>query len=77
MICANCAEKAVYLYEVTPSHSLYYCNRHLPAFLKGKAKSGELNIPVASKPAPKKKVVEPVLDEPTVEPALETADGDN
>lgn len=66
--CANCDVAAVYVYDITPSFALYYCGKHLPAFLKKRAASGELNIPVVV-PEPKttKKKAAPVVEEPAVE----------
>lgn len=66
--CANCSSTAVYVYDISPSFAIYYCARHLPGFLKRRAASGELNIPVVV-PEPKttKKKAAPVVEEPTVE----------
>lgn len=63
-MCANCDVTAVYVYNITPSFALYYCTRHLPAFLKKRASSGELNIPViVPEPKPSKKKAAPVVVE--------------
>jgi hypothetical protein len=76
MSCANCAVNATYVYDVSPSYSLHYCPRHLPAFLKARAKTGELTIPTILKAPSKKKAVEPVEEATIEEPIVEEATDD-
>jgi hypothetical protein len=34
MKCANCDSKSHFIYSVTKGHAIYYCGKHIPAFLK-------------------------------------------
>lgn len=85
--CANCAADAHYVYEVTDSHSIQYCQYHLPAFLNKLLKIGALKTTaefekakavaleaVSVKPSKKAAVeaVAPVAEEPEKE---ETEEG--
>lgn len=71
-ICANCSTAAVYVYNVSPSFALYYCAKDLPGFLKKRAASGELHIPVVvEEPKPTKKKSAPVAEEPAEETPTE------
>jgi hypothetical protein len=40
--CANCTSDALYVYEVTDSFNINYCQYHLPVFLHKLQKSGSL-----------------------------------
>jgi hypothetical protein len=76
--CANCSYDAVYVYTVTDTFAIKYCQYHLPRSI-AKVGSGISRIPVEVTPlevletAKKKaKKVEPVVEEPVVEePAVE------
>lgn len=84
MTCANCASTALYAYNLTPTKAVFYCGKHLPRFLEARRKAGLLALTPAhqeqldsalaalSKPKKaKKKVEEPVVEEPTEEPIAE------
>ena len=40
--CANCTNSSVWSYEITPSHTIPYCNLHLPKFLTNSKNAGLL-----------------------------------
>ena len=40
--CANCDNSSVWIYEITPSHTIPYCGLHLPKFLKDQKNAGLL-----------------------------------
>jgi hypothetical protein len=40
--CANCTSDALYVYEVTSTFNINYCQYHLPVFLHKLQKSGSL-----------------------------------
>jgi hypothetical protein len=40
--CANCSNSSVWIYEITPSHTIPYCGLHLPKFLKNSKNAGLL-----------------------------------
>jgi len=77
--CANCSNDALYVYQVTESFGINYCQYHLPRFLHDQRNGGLLAAPVQSEPelpvveeAPKTKkkaVAEetPVVDEVPLE----------
>lgn len=77
--CANCSTAAKYTYRVNDAIAVHYCERHVPHFLQGKKKAGELPLMVVAepeKPAKKKKeeaIAEAVLEETVEEPT----DADN
>lgn len=89
--CANCAQEALFSYDISANRKLYYCHIHLPKFLKGRGMATllrstvtqEVEEPVEEKPAPKKrtkKKAEPVVEETPVEEesteeAVEETDG--
>ena len=89
--CANCANDALYIYQVTSNFDIKYCQYHLPRTLGKKGTTGvsiyKEPVPVVEVPKPAKKKVEPVVEvtpEPVVEPEPEApiaeepvADGDN
>lgn len=78
--CANCTSDALYVYEVTDSFNINYCQYHLPVFLHKLQKSGLLKTTdefeavkaealaaVAPKTSKKKTEETPVVEE-VVEP---------
>jgi hypothetical protein len=40
--CANCTNASVWIYEITPSHTIPYCSVHLPKFLNDRKNAGLL-----------------------------------
>lgn len=85
--CANCANDALYVYQVTDSFDIKYCQYHLPRTLSKPGTTGValykepvVVVPevIEEAPKPSKKKTEPVVVEPetpvTEEPV---ADGDN
>jgi hypothetical protein len=77
--CANCSYDAVYVYTVTDTFAIKYCQYHLPRSI-ARVGTGISRIPVEVAPIEvivdeKKKTskkVEPVVEEPVVEePAVE------
>lgn len=79
MKCANCKADALYVYQVTPTSQIVYCNTHLPSFLLKAKKAGLLQKTDALKtvleeglkniatPAPVAEAVEePVVEEAPV-----------
>lgn len=42
MNCANCDAPALFVYDVPATDTLYYCNAHLPSFLRAQAQAGIL-----------------------------------
>lgn len=86
--CANCENTSVWVYEITPSHTIPYCSKHLPKFLTDQKNAGMLKRSeemvqnasdafeaLATKSSKKSsKKVEPVEETPVVEevPAEET-----
>jgi len=40
--CANCDNTSVWVYEITPSHTIPYCSLHLPKFLNNSKNAGLL-----------------------------------
>lgn len=40
--CANCDNSSVWIYEITPSHTIPYCSVHLPKFLNDRKNAGLL-----------------------------------
>ena len=40
--CANCTNDSVWIYEITPSHTIPYCSTHLPKFLNDRKNAGLL-----------------------------------
>lgn len=40
--CANCTNTSVWIYEITPSHTIPYCGVHLPRFLNDRKNAGLL-----------------------------------
>ena len=42
MKCANCDDTALYEYKLVENKSIFYCGKHLPKFLDGLRKSGNL-----------------------------------
>jgi hypothetical protein len=87
--CANCANDALYVYQVTSTFDIKYCQYHLPRTLGKKGTTGVslykepvvVPEPVVEAPKPSKKKAEPVVEvEPEVEaPVTEepVADGDS
>ena len=84
MKCANCDTAALYIYNITPSKAVLYCGKHLPRFLEARRKAGLLALTAAHKEQldsalaslskskkSKKKIEEPVVEEPTEEPLAE------
>ena len=74
MTCSNCSSEAIYALEYERVSPVYYCGRHLPAFLRAAASKGQLTIKPKEAPVSKKKsapaapvVEEPVVEEPVVE----------
>ena len=74
--CANCTSDALYVYEVTSTFNINYCQYHLPVFLHKLQKSGSLKTTaefeavkaealaaVASKSSKKKVEETPVVEE--------------
>lgn len=77
MKCANCTKEAIWAFEDRGARNTYFCDAHLPWFLKDRAKRGLLKKLVIEATAP---VVQP---EPVVAPVVEEGykadarDGDN
>ena len=79
--CANCSNDALYVYQVTDSFGINYCQYHLPRFLHNQRNGGLLAAPTApvveapveeEAPKTKKKAVAeetPVVDEVPLEEA--------
>lgn len=69
-ICANCESPAELVYEVTPSFSIVYCNKHVPRSIKTNF-SGALKPFIEEAPKSTKKktasVEEPVVEEELVD----------
>lgn len=42
MKCANCDKDSFYIYQLTASSQIFYCNTHLPKFLEQAKKAGLL-----------------------------------
>lgn len=42
MKCANCEETSLYEYRLVENKSIFYCGKHLPKFLDGLKKAGNL-----------------------------------
>jgi hypothetical protein len=65
--CANCANDALYVYQITTDFDIKYCQYHLPRTLGKKGAVGvsviEPVVEPAPTPAPKKKA-EPVVEAP-------------
>ncbi len=40
--CANCNNSSTFVYEISPSHTIFYCSAHLPRFLNEKKNAGLL-----------------------------------
>jgi len=40
--CANCENTSVWIYEITPAHTIPYCSTHLPKFLNDQKNAGML-----------------------------------
>lgn len=76
--CANCANDALYVYQVTSTFDIKYCQYHLPRTL---GKKGTTGVSLYEAPKPAKKKAEPEVEaEPVVEPPVAeepVADGDN
>lgn len=73
--CANCLSDAFYVYQISPTYGINYCQRHLPTFL---SRGPQPNLfaapqePVVEQTAKAKKskaVEEPVVEE-VVEPEV-------
>jgi hypothetical protein len=82
--CANCESDALYVYEVTDSFNIPYCQYHLPVFLNKLQKSGLLKTTAqfdtlkaealeAVAPKSSKKNTE---ETPVVEEVADTKDGE-
>lgn len=76
MTCANCSADALYIYQLTASRQIFYCNKHLPSFLAQAKRAGLLKTTDAYKSIVeeglKNIAVQPeespeVVDEPVVE----------
>lgn len=74
--CANCANDAIYTYQVTEDYLIHYCHVHVPSFLNGHRLAGKLALKVEEVPEPvvevapkssKKKAEAPVEETPTEE----------
>lgn len=77
--CANCAGDALYVYRITDSFEIVYCQYHLPRALGKKGATGVSLLPIeeakiieAVAPKTAKKKATPVVEEPTAveEPAV-------
>lgn len=44
MKCANCTTPALFEYKVTLKNSIFYCGKHLPAFLEARKLAGLLTL---------------------------------
>ncbi len=82
--CANCTNSSVWIYEITPSHTIPYCGVHLPKFLNNSKNAGLLKrseemvqeqsnafetlAPKSPKKASKAAVEEPVVEEEPTTP---------
>ena len=43
MKCANCDETSLYEYKIVENKSIFYCDKHLPKFLDGMRRAGNLS----------------------------------
>jgi hypothetical protein len=41
--CANCEADALYMYDITESSAVFYCDEHLPKFLYARRSAGTLS----------------------------------
>jgi hypothetical protein len=80
--CANCAGDALYVYRITDTFEIVYCQYHLPRALGKKGATGVSLLPIeeakiveAVAPKATKKKSTPVVEEPAVveEPTVEEA----
>lgn len=68
MTCSNCSSPALYALNNERVSPVYYCGKHLPAFLRGAAAKGQLDLPVVESTSSKKKSKAEPAPEPTPEP---------
>lgn len=74
MKCANCVNDAFYIYQLTATSQILYCNKHLPKFLEQAKKAGLLKTTESLKQAideGMKNIVTPSIPS-TVDPIIET-----
>jgi hypothetical protein len=89
MKCANCESDALYVYEVTDTYGIPYCQYHLPVFLTKLQKSGQLKpadgfdqikaealAAVAPKGSKKKDADIPAVEEAPAEEVAPAKDGE-
>lgn len=83
MKCANCDDTSLYEYKIVENKSIFYCDKHLPKFLDGMRRAGNLATTQhmvdsveealsvldtdAKKPKKKAKVEEVPVEEPVAE----------
>ena len=93
MKCANCDELSMYEYKLVQDKSIFYCGKHLPKFLDGLRKAGNLPttqhltdsvedalsaLDTSSKIKKKAKAKEESeVEEPAAEPATEPTTEEN
>jgi hypothetical protein len=78
MKCANCSRDGFYIYQLTLKTQVFYCNLHLPKFLKQAKKAGLIKTTDALKSVIEEGIKnmtplvteEPVVEEPVVEEPL-------
>lgn len=71
MKCANCANAGFYIYQLTKSKQIFYCDKHLPRFLDKAKRAGLLQTTSALQQVIEEglKKFAPQVEEPVVEEA--------
>lgn len=75
MKCANCSDEAIYVYDVAATQTLFFCDKHLPKFLRASARAGTLPRTEAYAKIQQEVLeilaTEPEVEEPVVEEPVE------
>lgn len=70
MTCANCSKPALYEYKLTLNKSVFYCGKHLPAFLDARKRAGLLTL-TETHSKEKASAINALTVEPVVEEVIE------